>query len=893
MGESLLVAGNFFAFSQGWTAPWGLGPTNIAVNPTFGGPLLDAVQADNGILRERTHDCPLPSGIRPFPSEQVSLLIPAEMDGELRLVEERFRGEPAEANILAFLAVLDRHALRVNDLRDRMTANCGWMYGPDPFRQHDAGFLASLNGFRHEAALQFAGFENSYLSPLDETLRARLFRMIRGSGDDIRRSINESFAHQLLGDQVRPVAYLLTALDELDRRENRSGEASPPLLLERITVLHRLISLSQTRNPEDAGRLRRAADDIRRLGTTHPDYAVLLSSENLKLLRVHEEREVQADAHAGRIEEDAIADEHSRRVGGVLEETIRNAEEGLADIHDPVVRDLLRRDLADAASAMIELRYSTALYQYVQEESEEDESAFRPPDTPSRLSAASAARDMADLDRLRAPLGPELFSEMRARTLLARAYHSFRTGVMEDADDGRAGALTDLETILRDHPDTGAARFIRTQGNWPNVHGIVRDDGSLTPDLHDPDFGAALLTLAGLLTENEGRALIGCSVGAVLAAGASLVFGEKISGAALITGCMAGTLIERADHVFNHLNRLEQAYRSGVSNVTAEEALRSVGEFVLTTFSMFAGHRLGLAMARGVGTTGRFIGSELANYMTRAGFTPGPWTRGIASLALTETGHVAQALTLHETMIAGQQIAHPDADIPFTLEGGFGTWLFSRFLGPLVRMNPAEAFLPSRIAGGAAGNVFNHAFSMATLEAGREIILGEDMSRYGDRLAQGFFYMAPFLGMMSRPGPGTPPPPSSGGTPAPRGPAPVSYSALEPGAVVRIPIADIVPTQGKVFANAVDNYVTNASRGNVPEIRVLEGVPYVVDGHHRIMAALARGETYIEVRNYNPATDPDAGMTPMLRERATTWDRIVIQIPAPKPGASQSYPWLN
>ncbi len=102
------------------------------------------------------------------------------------------------------------------------------------------------------------------------------------------------------------------------------------------------------------------------------------------------------------------------------------------------------------------------------------------------------------------------------------------------------------------------------------------------------------------------------------------------------------------------------------------------------------------------------------------------------------------------------------------------------------------------------------------------------------------------------------------------------YSHLKPGSVAVLPLKDIVPTQEVVFGAQVEAYASGMPPSGLPEVRVIGGVPYVADGHHRLYAAYRSGAKDVFVRVYDPAGDPP-DLVPTLPERATVWDKIVVR----------------
>lgn len=108
------------------------------------------------------------------------------------------------------------------------------------------------------------------------------------------------------------------------------------------------------------------------------------------------------------------------------------------------------------------------------------------------------------------------------------------------------------------------------------------------------------------------------------------------------------------------------------------------------------------------------------------------------------------------------------------------------------------------------------------------------------------------------------------------------YSAYEPGALVEMPLADIIPTQELVFVDQVGEYLGGdaASANGVAEVRIIDGRVYVSDGHHRLMAEYLKtdGQGAVTVKIKGPDSDEARfGLTPVLHTRfphLNRWDQL-------------------
>ncbi len=106
-----------------------------------------------------------------------------------------------------------------------------------------------------------------------------------------------------------------------------------------------------------------------------------------------------------------------------------------------------------------------------------------------------------------------------------------------------------------------------------------------------------------------------------------------------------------------------------------------------------------------------------------------------------------------------------------------------------------------------------------------------------------------------------------------------NYSHFKAGQYIDLPLSHVVPTQEVVFRAQVDAYRNNQISSEIPEVVIIDGIPYVENGHHRLYAAYRKGHAQqAVVRVRVAAPDPDAdGMVPVLDERATRWHKIVIR----------------
>lgn len=73
------------------------------------------------------------------------------------------------------------------------------------------------------------------------------------------------------------------------------------------------------------------------------------------------------------------------------------------------------------------------------------------------------------------------------------------------------------------------------------------------------------------------------------------------------------------------------------------------------------------------------------------------------------------------------------------------------------------------------------------------------------------------------------------------------HEVENPEVIERVALRDLHPTQNEASVKIVRQYVKDPEgrTGNVIDVYVRDGKHYIADGHHRVLAAIARGETHI------------------------------------------------
>lgn len=117
------------------------------------------------------------------------------------------------------------------------------------------------------------------------------------------------------------------------------------------------------------------------------------------------------------------------------------------------------------------------------------------------------------------------------------------------------------------------------------------------------------------------------------------------------------------------------------------------------------------------------------------------------------------------------------------------------------------------------------------------------------------------------------------------------YSHLEPGTIALFPLLHIIPTQAVVFISRVQKYLTYGYK-NLPEVIILEGIPYVSEGHHRLITNELLGAGKLFARIHDSSGDPE-GLVPMVEERMFLWELLVWKAHPRGPEVEDPRPYLR
>ncbi|HEX5036059.1 MAG TPA: hypothetical protein VFX30_02770, partial [bacterium] len=486
------------------------------------------------------------------------------------------------------------------------------------------------------------------------------------------------------------------ALEELQdaRRQFKFGPvvvpSTPENMAKEITVLHRIVGVSGISYDLHDEVLKESRELIKELKKESPDQAALFTVENMEL-----QASLNSDRGALHIgspnnsddENEAAANRYHAGVRKGQMDIVDFCEKALKDVKDPGTREALGARMFQARAAVLELDLGEALVEH-----EKDEK-----DVAERISA-NALKQFNDFAAKHKDVPNAAgYAEGMGRARLAEGYYQFRTGKIEES-------IATLKAIKKDYPESTASLKISGRGFWPNEAGIVDGDGNIT-DTDKEDVMAAITTAASKLNKEKGRGLAACGIGAGLFIAADLALGEKVSGVAVASACVAGYVVDRALLIAESSNEIAASYRTGVSTATVGDALLATGEFVLNIACMYMGGAAGGLAEKVVLNYGSRLGGELTGFLLSAGLKPGPWTRAAGEFALTESAYVANAVAFHKTsgflnqtgtaLMHGQMPSYKDTD---TAEDYFVSWLFVRVMPMAMEANPGGKVIRNETA---------------------------------------------------------------------------------------------------------------------------------------------------------------------------------------------------
>ncbi len=617
--------------------------------------------------------------------------------------DEIYRLEPTEQNLQMTLATYAQVGLDIRELRRQVALNEAQITniqtsqvapglaqgnplqsppspGSDPFGLNQPPDpTMTVDQLR-----QFNQWANGVIARTE----AHVYRMVGTANADspYQTAIQHSTALALMGNGHDALAELRQA-----RALFTSGRVprTPENLVTEITVLHRLVGLSGIEYDYHQEVLTEARGLITTLNATDPNQGALFTVENMELtgtLRANRMAQHLSDPGMSDDDKDAAARDYQNAVREGQMEIVRYCETALGRITDGPTREALGDRMFDARAAVLEQDLGAALVRYQKDEKNE-----------ARADAQTALSEFqAFVDGHPNVTSARGYREAMGRATLAQAHFDFRTGRIEEA-------ITSLHAVKENFFNSSAARIVSGRGGWPHQFGIVDDRGEFR-DTNQADVMAAIRTGASKLNQEQGRGLAMCGVGAGVFIAADLAFGEKVSGAAVLAGCAAGYAMDRAVLVAQAYNEIGASYRSGVSNVTTEEAVYSAGMFALNLASMYVGGAAGGLAERGVLALGSRAGTELTSFLISRGFTPGPWTRAIGAFALREAAYVGNSAAFQAV---SSRANHAGATAWSSLFGREGpraqretgrdylvSWLFVRAVPLAIEANWAGRVIP-------------------------------------------------------------------------------------------------------------------------------------------------------------------------------------------------------
>ncbi|HEX5036580.1 MAG TPA: hypothetical protein VFX30_05435, partial [bacterium] len=353
------------------------------------------------------------------------------------------------------------------------------------------------------------------------------------------------------------------ALDELQkaRHQFKVGPVVVPSTAENmgkeITILHRIVGVSGISYDLHDEVLKEARDFIKHLKEEHPDQAALFTVENMEL-----QATVNSDRGALHIGSPDNSDDENEAAANRYHDGVRKGqtdiadfcEKALKDVKDPATREALGARMFQARAAALELDLGRALTFHEQDKK----------DAAATYASASLKEFNDFAAKYKDVPNAAGYAEGMGRARLAEGYYQFRTGKIEES-------IATLKAIKKDYPESTASLKVSGRGYWPNEVGIVDGDGNIT-DTDKEDVMAAITTAASKLNKEKGRGLMACGIGAGLFIAADLALGEKVSGVAVASACVAGYVVDRALLIAESSNEIAASYRTGVSTATVGDA---------------------------------------------------------------------------------------------------------------------------------------------------------------------------------------------------------------------------------------------------------------------------------------------------------------------------------
>jgi tetratricopeptide (TPR) repeat protein len=501
--------------------------------------------------------------------------------------------------------------------------------------------------------------------------------------DDYVRCIQNSQALILMGNDRQGLSELKEA-----RSLFQAGRVprTPGNLSTEITVLHRLVGITNIAYAYQSEVLTEARDLVTALSTYDRNQATLLQIENMEMsaeVRANQGASSVSRPDASSDEQEEAAKQYQAALRAGQMEIVRYCEKALISTTDRVTRDQVGSRLFAARAQILELDLGRALVLHQKDDRDE-----------AQKLASQAIQEFNEFDAKFQDVPDSVgYREGMGRARLAEAQYQFRTGRIEES-------IATLRTMANASYDSTAVRILRT--GWPRKAGIVGSDGKFK-DTNQRDVLAAIKTAAGQLSKKQGRGLAACGVGAALFAVADLAVGEKVSGVAVIGGCVAGYIADRAVLLAQAHNEIAASYRTGVSSVSTEEALAGVGLFALNLASMYFGGAVGGLAQRAVLAGGSRLGAGMTSFLISRGLTPGPWTRAAGAFLLREASYVGNAVAFHKSSGVLQRSVinlFTEGSVPEnkdTAQDTLLSWLFVRFMPLATDLNIAGRFIKGNV----------------------------------------------------------------------------------------------------------------------------------------------------------------------------------------------------
>ncbi len=451
-----------------------------------------------------------------------------------------------------------------------------------------------------------------YQNDLTKT-KTHLLGLIQASPlSDLEKTLHQTSAHLFLGN-------LSVAVDLLKKGKETPGD---PLL--KINLLHRLASLAGTDFDLGLEVLKEAEDLIKNLSA---DSHLLLQLQNLELTAQLKSQQIHWHLRQKKIDETQarlMLTDPWVNLSNFCKNEIQKSQ-------DPVHKKILAGKLLTTQAELLEKQLDFALLDF---------------DRGERSNAYQTRRlAFINFDQIETEYGPlaetDTFHAAAGRSKHAKAYYMLRTFHLDEA-------LQWLHKINQENWDSPAAFLIKNPKHWPTQYGLVDVNGEITPSINRRESAEALKMILHQLSEERGRDLVACGIGAAAIATTSLVMGEKVTGLGIFGGCLAASLLDRSALILQRSEEISFAYRTGMSRVSMEQAFQSLGLYGFNLLTAYLGGSAAALTQKFSQLVLSEIGLQTAVRLQAMGIHPGPWMRAFGSFAFKEIPMATASAAFHQ-----------------------------------------------------------------------------------------------------------------------------------------------------------------------------------------------------------------------------------------------------